>query len=314
MPGEEGFLGERVGSASGAAEQPIEALQTKWTVAASNWGEAWWDLVTETRLVRALISLLVAVSLVSGAAAQAPPATKPAERFEVASIRPSPGTGFSRITTEPGGRYLVVNFPLIDVIQSAFDLLSFQLVDVPRWVQLEKYDIVASTGRDEYPSVVAMRPLIRRLLAERFQLEVSREQRETQTYALVRVRPDRLGPQITPSTADCSTPESRDPTKPGSCGIRMSVPGAITAKGSPLISLARFLIGSTNTFVDDETGMTGAYDFALKWNPTLTDDTAALDRVSVFTALQEQLGLRLEPRRRAVEVVAIKRIERPTGN
>ena len=71
---------------------------------------------------------------------------------------------------------------------------------------------------------------------------------------------------------------------------------------------------SANTFVDDETGLTGAYDFTLKWNPTLTDDTAALDRVSVFTALQEQLGLRLEPRRKPVEVVAIKRIERPTEN
>jgi uncharacterized protein (TIGR03435 family) len=272
------------------------------------------DLVMETRLVRLLIGLLVAVSAVSVAAAQAPPATKPAERFEVASIRPNPGTGFSRINTEPGGRYLVVNFPLVDVILSAFDLRSFQLVDVPRWVQVEKFDIVANTGRDEYLSVVAMRPLIRTLLAERFQLEVSREQRDTQTYALVRVSPDKLGPQITPSTADCSTPEKSDPTKPGACGIRMSVPGAITARGSPLNSLARFLIGSTNTFVDDETGLPGAYDFTLKWNPTLTDDTAALDRVSVFTALQEQLGLRLEPRRKPVEVVAIKRIERPTEN
>jgi uncharacterized protein (TIGR03435 family) len=271
------------------------------------------DLV-RTRGVRSMSSVVLVLAAVSLAAAQVPPAAKLPPRFEVASIRPSAGTGLSRINSEPGGRYLVVNFPLVDVITSAFDLRSFQLVDVPRWVQVEKFDIIASTGRDEYLSVVAMRPLIQTLLAERFQLEVSREQRDTLTYALVRLRPDTLGPQITPTKADCSTPESRDPSKPGSCGIRMSVPGSITAKGTPLNSLARFLIGSTNTFVDDETGVTGAYDFTLKWNPTLTDDTAAFDRVSVFTAVQEQLGLRLEPRRKAVEVIAIKRIERPSEN
>ena len=270
------------------------------------------DLV-RTRGVRLLSGVLLALAGAS-VAAQAPPATKAAARFEVASIRPNPGTGLGQINSQPGGRFLVTNFPLVDVIEVAFDLRSFQLVDVPRWVQVERFDIVASTGRDEYLSVVAMRPLIQRLLAERFQLEVSREQREMQTYALVRARPDRLGPQISPSTADCSTPESRDPSKPGACGIRIPNPGAITSKGSPLNSLARTLIVFMNTFVDDETGVTGAYDFTLKWNPSLTGDAAGADPVSIFAALQEQLGLKLEPRRRAVDVVAIKRIERPTEN
>jgi len=123
------------------------------------------DQPSQTRVVRSLIGLLAMISSVSAGAAQAPSPTKLPARFEVASIRPSPGTGINRITSEPGGRYLVVNFPLVDVIESAFDLRSFQLVDVPRWVQVERFDIIASTGRDEYLSVVAMRPLIQRLLA-----------------------------------------------------------------------------------------------------------------------------------------------------
>ena len=271
------------------------------------------DLV-RTRGVSSLCVVPFALAAVSVAAAQVPPATKPAEKFEVASIGRSAGTGAGRLTAQPGGRFLVNNFPLEIVITSAFDIRPFQLVDVPRWVQVERFDIVASTGRDEYLSVVAMRPLIQRLLAERFQLEVSREQREMQTYALMRARPDRLGPQIAPSTADCSTPESRDPSRPGACGIRIPNPGAVSSKGSPLNSLARTLIVFMNTFVDDETGVTGAYDFTLKWNPSLTGDAAGADPVSIFAALQEQLGLRLEPRRKAVDVVAIKRIERPTEN
>ena len=73
--------------------------------------------------------------------------------------------------------------------------------------------------------------------------------------------------------------------------------------------VVRSLIGLLATI---SAGLTGAYDFTLKWNPSLA--AGAADRVSIFTALQEQLGLKLEPRRKAVDVVAIKRIERPTEN
>jgi len=271
------------------------------------------DLMSKARLVGSLFGVLSAVSVVAVVAAQAPPSTKPAARFEVASIRPSSGTGSGRLTAEPGGRFLVTNFPLQIVITSAFDIRPFQLVDVPRWVQVEKFDIVASTGRDEFASVVAMQPLIQTLLAERFRLEVVREQRVMQTYALVRAHPDTLGPQLKPSKADCSSPESRDFANPAACGVRVPNIGMITGIGSPLVRLAGTLIALVDTFVDDDTGLTDAFDFTLKWNPSLTD-AAEPDRVSIFTALQEQLGLRLEPRRKAVDVVAIKRIERPTEN
>lgn len=264
-----------------------------------------------SRLVRPLIAIVLATQALSAASQRSQPSTA-ATRFEVASIRRHTGTGFGQLNTEPGGRFVVTNMTLDTVITSAFGIRGFQLVDAPRWIYVEKYDILARTGLDDYPSVVAMRPVIQALLAERFQLEVSREQRDMQTYALVRLRPDTLGPQLVQSTADCSTPESRDLANPVRCGTNSPAAGVITGKGSASVSLANILGAFTGTFVDDETGLTGAFDFTMKWNPNLNDDPA--DRVSMFTAVQEQLGLKLEPRRRAVEVIAITRIERPTEN
>jgi uncharacterized protein (TIGR03435 family) len=260
------------------------------------------------------VALLLAGCAVSVAAAQAPQPAKPPEQFEVASIRRNPGTGFSQINTQPGGRFIVSNFSLYDVITVAFGISGLQLVDVPRWVQVEKYDITATTGRDEYLSVVAMRPLIQRLLAERFQLEVSRERREIQAYALVRLRPNMLGPQLTPSTADCSTRESRDLANPKRCGTGVPIVGIITGIGSTSAQIANTVGAFIGTFVDDETGLTGRFDISLKWTPNLAADAGAADGVSIFTAVQEQLGLRLEPRRKMIDVIAITRIERPTDN
>ena len=267
--------------------------------------------------MRPLIGVLLTAQTLSAQATQAPAAPQPANpptRFEVASIRRNPGTGVYRMNTEPGGRFLAINMPLVDVIRSAYDLRAFQLVDVPRWVETERFDILARTGRDDYPSVVALRPLVRTLLAERFGLVVEREQRVMQTYALTRLRPDRLGPQLTPSMADCRSPESRDLANPKRCGTNLRSIGDMTGTGITTTSLIFTLTGLVGTFVDDETGLTGAYDFSLKWSPGLADDPAAPERVSIFTAVQEQLGLRLDPRRRPVEVIAIKRVERPTEN
>ena len=262
--------------------------------------------------MRTLIGIVLATHALAAAAPQRSQPSTAATRFEVASIRRNAGTGLGRLTTEPGGRFLVTNMTLETVILSAFGVRGFQLVDVPRWVQVEKYDILARTGLDDYPSVVAMRPLIQTLLAERFRLDVSREQRDMQTYALVRLRPDTLGPQLTVSKADCSTLESRDLANPRRCGTDAPGVGVITGRGSASVSLANILGAFAGTFVDDETGLTGAFDFTMKWNPDLNADPG--DRVSMFTAVQEQLGLRLEPRRKAVDVIAIKRIERPTEN
>ena len=250
------------------------------------------------------------------AAAQGPPRQEPTGtpvKFEVVSIRPNRDpTALGVITTQPGGRFIVQNFALAEVIRAAYGLRDYQLVDAPAWVQSERYNIMALTGRDEYASVVTMRPLIQTLLADRFQLQIAREQRVMQTYALMRVRADALGPEMRSVNIDCTSPERRDPAlNRNPCGFRNS-PGTAIGTAVLMPMLVSLLDARLGTLVTDETGLSGQFDLTLKWDPDRA--AAAADGVTIFTALQEQLGLRLDPRRTPVDVIAVKRIERPTEN
>jgi uncharacterized protein (TIGR03435 family) len=209
-------------------------------------------------------------------------------RFAVASIRvhvPN-GDSFGYINTEPGGRFLVMNMPLRQVIEVAFGIRSFQLLDAPDWIQSAKYDITALTGRDEDLSVLAMQPIIQTLLADRFQLDIARESRITQTYSLVRIGSDALGP-----------------------GLRRGPEGRVDIRTTPNKRLAYELSGLLNTIVEDRTGLTEAVNPTVGFNQLI-----APDAVPIPAARQnqlEQLGLRLEPRQAPVDVIVVKRIERP---
>jgi uncharacterized protein (TIGR03435 family) len=111
---------------------------------------------------------------------------------------------------------------------------------------------------------------------------------------------------------DCTSPERRDFANAKSCGTRVREPGTLTGIAVESPSLARTLDALIGTVVTDETGLSGQFDFTLKWAP---DGAAgASDGLSIFTAVQEQLGLKLEPRRTPVDVIVVKRIERPTEN
>jgi uncharacterized protein (TIGR03435 family) len=262
-----------------------------------------------------LVTTLLVVSMAGVVAAQSH--DEAPLRFEVASVKPNrSSSGGAMINSQPGGRYLVVNMPLSAIITSAFGIRSFQLVDVPAWAQSERFDITAVTGADGYPSVVQLRPAVQALLADRFKLQVGREQRSMQTYALVRVRPDVLGPRMRASDIDCTSPERRDPglNPSGACGIRAVQGGELVGLGVPLTMLAISLGGTLNTIVADDTGhgTTSRFDFTLTWAPNIA--TTAGDLPDLFTAVREQLGLKLEPRRTPVDVVVIKSVERPTEN
>ena len=269
------------------------------------------------RLRHSALALTVLASLVRWhpVTAQAPQrqesAAKPS-KFEVVSVRPNRDTTVvGAINTQPGGRFFVQNFPLRDVIMAAYGLREYQLVDDPAWARSARYDITALTGRDEFLSVAQMRPLIQRLLADRFQLQIAREQRVMQTYALMRVRADALGPNMRPVTIDCTSPDRRDPAlNKNPCGFRTSS-GTVIGTAVLMPMLTSLLDARLGTLVTDATGLRGQFDVTLQWTP---DGGTAPDGVSIFTAVQEQLGLKLDPRRTAVDVVAVKRLERPTEN
>jgi uncharacterized protein (TIGR03435 family) len=167
-------------------------------------------------------------------------------------------------------------------------------------------------GKAVSASVVQMQPLIQALLADRFKLQIAREQREVQTYALIRVRADALGRDMRSVTVDCTTEDRREFANPNSCGTRVPMPGTLTGTAVEAPSLARTLDALIGTVVTDETGLRGQFDFTLKWSPD--SSTGAADGVPIFTAVQEQLGLKLDPRRTQVDVVVVKRIERPSEN
>ena len=258
----------------------------------------------------------------SAKVAQATPA-RPA--FEVASVRPNT-SGSAGITagTQPGGRYNAINIPLAQLVQTAYQMHSFQIIGAPAWAS-ERFDVVAKAETEfppAAPGTIGMMPLmLQSLLAERFHLVAHRETREMEIYALVRAREDgRLGPRLRQSDFDCESLSRPGATLPPPaapapgmrpirpCGMRAGG-GNVVAGASKLDVLIGNLSGETGRIVENRTGLTGLFDIDLSWAP---DGTADTTRPSLFTALQEQLGLKLESTRAQVEVLVIDSINRPT--
>jgi uncharacterized protein (TIGR03435 family) len=276
--------------------------------------------------------LAFSICLTGNPRAQAPqPSPTALPSFDVASIKlNTSGEFFGRFGYEPGGQLVVVNNAVRSLIRSAYDLQSYQILGGPEWMNSDRYDISARAAGN--PSEEQLRSMLRRLLSDRFKLVATRETREIPIYALVVARPERpLGPDLRRAAVDCMAvtaaaekrgvaPELPRPqgNRPA-CGTR-SMPGLMMGAGVSMADLARNLAGPTDRMVVDRTGLTGAWDFDLKF---LLDGPAPnipglppppADAPSLFTALQEQLGLRLEPQRAPVDVLVITSIERPTEN
>jgi uncharacterized protein (TIGR03435 family) len=231
----------------------------------------------------------------------------------------------------------MVNMALRRIIAVAYRLhpvLDRDRVIGPAWIDTARFDISA---RAPAGTPVEQNPdLLLQLLRDRFKLVSRVEMRDSAVYALVPARADRrLGPQLTPSSLDCSkkenfissgfgvggvAPDTATPQKP-QCGMvstRDANGAVIRGGGRSLAELAKNLIGRVDRPVIDRTGLAGAYDFVLLFTPEgmapKRDGIAGpnLDGTSLFTALQEQLGLKLEPQRGPVEYIVIDRIEQPT--
>ena len=259
--------------------------------------------------------------------AQAADSTKPS--FEVASVKPNnSGASNSSTQTRPGGRFTAANVPLRILLREAYRLQDFQLVDAPDWTRTERFDIAAKADGD--PEYAEMRLMIQTLLADRFRLVVHNETRELPIYALVVARTDgKLGPQLFKSEIDCTDPARNKQPAPSAapvasspgvsqmrevepCGTNVNTSNnsaTLRAGSVPMSSLAATLSTFANRVVVDRTGLAGGFDVILTWTPNQTADTSG---ASLFTALQEQLGLRLESARGPVEVVVVDRVERPT--
>jgi uncharacterized protein (TIGR03435 family) len=257
---------------------------------------------------RFLLSALVVVS--TGALSVV--AQRPT--FEVASIKRNISVGqLSSVNGQPGGRITVTNHTLRNIVRNVNRLQSYQIVGGPDWVDRDRWDIVAKgEGDPAFEQLVAM---MQTLLADRFKLVTHRETRELPIYALVPARADsRFGSQFRMSTATDCTPEAEaararagvPPPPPGGrprCGLRLNT-GVMMTSSATMADIVRALSSVVERQVVDKTGLTARYDLDLTWK----DDA---EGPSLFTAVQEQLGLKLEPQRGAVEVLVIDSAERP---
>jgi uncharacterized protein (TIGR03435 family) len=222
--------------------------------------------------------------------------------FEVASVKAnksgSPNSNAGRVS---GDRYEASNVTLVQLLRPAYGIQEFQIERQPGWAGIERFDIVAKMPSDSKPGDWPV--MLQNLLAERFHLKFHRGQRETDALALVIARG---GPKLTPADpAACAPPA-------GSCGFRAS-PTQIEARGQSMEQLATRLSRSIGQTVVNRTDLTGIFDFKVEW--TIDDQfrtAGATASPTIFTALTEQLGLRLQSQRTNVDVLVIDAVERPS--
>ena len=246
--------------------------------------------------------------------------------FETASVKAN-RSGVDDVSAgRRGSRYTAVNAPLKFLIFNALNISfeSSRLIGGPEWIENERFDIVAAIPEGALPADLPR--MIRTLLEQRFQLVVHAETRELPIYALRLARPDgKLGPRLTRSTLDCAAllagRGSAAPLPPQADGrptCRLSTSGrSFRGGGSSLAALASILPLQVGRTVHDHTGLTGLFDFDLEFSAEARDpaaNAAGGDTPSIFTALQEQLGLRLESARAPLDVFVIERVERPTDD
>jgi uncharacterized protein (TIGR03435 family) len=299
---------------------------------------------------------LLAATAASAQDAPAPAAVPAGATFEVASVKPSnpnpdPANPLSQIALmlpQPGGRFTATNTPLRMLIKAAFELQQDeQLEGGPPALLVAKYDINAK-ALVEFIAMKNLPQLLRTLLVERFKLKTHTETRELPVYDLVLARSDgRLGPDMKPSTSDCSKPEETLAQqgaalvkgdvasfigKPAACSVATDTSGGPTnlsmrADGQDMKQIVDVLSQFTGRTVRDKTGLTGRYDFTMKLDlqmvlalakrmgatiPAAAANIPQSDGSSLMTALKDQLGLELHSTRAPFTVVVIDSVEAPT--
>lgn len=255
--------------------------------------------------------------------------------FAAASVKANPSglhpSGLPGSTTDfrPGGRFSALNVVVRDLIRTAWNLEAYRVVGGPDWLRRAHFDIEATAGADV--PIERARLMLKALLAERFELRARLEPREMRTYALVLNRNDgRLGPRLQSASAAACVNRRPGPTPAGelpTCGQLRSGPNRLSGRSVTMQELSARLSGISGRPVIDKTGLTGPLDVDLEWTPSEAARAAveALtpgappepidpNRPALLTAVDEQLGLRLQSTRGMVDVLVIENAERPSEN
>jgi uncharacterized protein (TIGR03435 family) len=297
------------------------------------------------RLSKSVTTLMLAVVwLVADASGQSVLPTS-APRFDVVSVkRNESGSVFMSTSTPPGGRYEARNVRVVDLLTASYGVRAFQVIGLPEWTNEQRFDINA-TG-DASASVATRFLMLQSLLRDRFALVVRTETQMRPIYALRLANSDgRLGPNLVRSPFDCvqilaarnaapaaTTPPGPTPPPGPDCTFRIGGGGGnrgLLGQGRTVRELATMLSSPAtglNRVVLDETNLTGTFDFDLRWTPeqfepsvlgpSAKGNTAPTPEqtLSVFTAIREQLGLKLEPSSGPMQVLIVDQILEPTPN
>ncbi len=265
----------------------------------------------------------------NGIATQAENSTAKLPVFEVASIKPGK-PGPTELMMRPDGASLV-GVPLQMIIREAYQVQDSQLLGKPTWIQSARYDLEAKVNGSDVAELKQLSfaqrwAMVQTVLAERFQLRVHWETKELPVYALVVAKG---GPRLKQAKPGDTYPDGlKGPDGPASGGRMFMQWGQLTAQALPVSALVKLLSEQQHDrLIVDQTGLSGLYDFTLKWTPEgqepamfrgggppeprTTDESSA---PALFTAIQEQLGLRLESRKAPVQVLVIDHVERPSPN
>jgi uncharacterized protein (TIGR03435 family) len=247
------------------------------------------------------------------AAQESPTGNATVLAFDVVSIKSLAGIARARMpgARQSQGRFARAAVTLRELIQYAYDVQPLQVTGGPAWVSTSRFQVDARTERTTTPA--QMRAMMRRMLAERFALKAHTDVRERPIYRMVVARRDgKLGPLIYRiDDAECGG------SNPQPCELA-AWSGGLTSSGMGLQQLALALFNrSQATGVDrpviDQTGLEGMFGFTLMFSPFNTAPHLS-DYPSIFTALREQLGLKLESARGPVELLVIDSVEQPTPN
>ena len=248
--------------------------------------------------------------------------------FDVASIKPTSVPDFVLRRPPSPDRFVRQSITLSQLLVYAYDVSAFQVEGGDEWTRTSRFDVEAKAA--ERPNADQMRTMVKGLLAERFRLRLHTETRELPRYKLLKARADgRLGDRLRRSNFDCaaitSAPDYKQPSgllaggEVPPCIVMLKVNGAgtptITMRGTSISRLARVLEDRAGRVIIDKTGLGGAYDVDFEWElPSRSGPPTTLpsESLSLFTVLEEQLGLKLESERGPVDVLVIDHVERPT--
>ncbi len=255
--------------------------------------------------------------------------TAAAPSFEVATVKPSDTKNPlpPSVTISPD-RFEATGMTLKELVKIAYDLnygAEQQISGGPAWIASARFDLLATEDEvttaeleklSQQQQGVHIREMLQALLADRFRLKLHHESKELPVYELVKTKG---GPKLMPALTQPAGNDGEKPAKPRNW-IRFVGRGQLEGNGadaSMLVTVLSMQPEIGGRLVLDKTGITGMYDFTLKWTPDMgqgAEPSGADSGPTLFTALEEELGLRLEPAKAPVDMIVIDSVELPTAN